>query len=62
MLLELSCPSYDNKYILCSKPGRPPTKKGAVGDRKGLTRLKRPGMNVGGEISGIIKIVELFFY
>ena len=43
----------------CSKPGRPPTKKGGVGDRKALTRPRRPPINGSGEISGISEV--LFF-
>jgi hypothetical protein len=38
-------------HLSFSKPGRPPSKKGGVGDRKGLARLKRPVLN-GSEVSG----------
>ncbi|KAI5076464.1 hypothetical protein GOP47_0008529 [Adiantum capillus-veneris] len=34
------------------KPGRPPNKKGGIGDRKALTRPRRPATNTGGEVSG----------
>lgn len=34
------------------KPGRPPTKKGGIGDRKALTRPRRPATNGGSEVSG----------
>eukprot|EP00250_Pteridium_aquilinum_P001186 c11393_g1_i1 orf=342-4457(-) len=34
------------------KPGRPPTKKGGIGDRKALTRPRRPAPNGGSEVSG----------
>lgn len=34
------------------KPGRPPSKKGGIGDRKALTRPRRPATTMGGEVSG----------
>ncbi|MCO5572726.1 hypothetical protein L7F22_026485 [Adiantum nelumboides] len=34
------------------KPGRPPNKKGGIGDRKALTRPRRPATNTCGEVSG----------
>ena len=38
-------------HLSFSKPGRPPSKKGGIGDRKALTRPRRPAIN-GSEVSG----------
>ncbi|KAH7442035.1 hypothetical protein KP509_03G067900 [Ceratopteris richardii] len=64
-LIEKGDPSANAKQLRSARPGvdkmeksidvklgRPPTKKGGIGDRKALTRPRRPASNTGGEISG----------
>ena len=46
-------------HLSFSKPGRPPSKKGGIGDRKALTRPRRPAIN-GSEVSGMQRFKILY--